>query len=81
MTELIVENEFGKVAVSLERHGGATWLRVHDVRTGRVGRLDALELECLAWARHEDLVSLLDPSATRWRDLPPSPPEEEPACS
>jgi hypothetical protein len=65
--ELIVENEFGRTALSLERRGRSTSLRITDVRSGRVGHLDALELECIAWASHGDLVSLLDPSRTRWQ--------------
>jgi hypothetical protein len=65
--ELVVENEFGRMALALERRGRATSLRITDVRTGRVGYLDALELECLAWASHADLMGLLDPSRTRWQ--------------
>ncbi len=41
-------------------------LRIRDQRAHAVVELDALELECLAWARHGDLAPLLDPNLTRW---------------
>jgi hypothetical protein len=63
---LIVRNEFGIVAVELHGDGDRQSLRIEDLRSGTSIELDALELECLAFARHEDLSSLLDPSRTRW---------------
>jgi len=41
-------------------------LRLEDLRTGRVGYLDALELETLAWLPDGGLHRLLDPSHVRW---------------
>lgn len=68
--KLVVASEFGQIELSLVRSGQATVLQVRDMRTGRINRLDPLELECLAWASHEDLAPLLDPSQTRWPAFP-----------
>lgn len=65
--DLIIQNEFGIVAVSQVGRKGLERLRIEDLRTGVSTDLDALELESLAWAKHEQLGSLLDPSLTRWR--------------
>jgi ketosteroid isomerase-like protein len=45
-------------------------LKLEDLKSGRVGFLDALELETLAWLPEGGLHPLLDPSAVRWRDEP-----------
>jgi ketosteroid isomerase-like protein len=45
-------------------------LKLEDLKSGRVGFLDALELETLAWLPEGGLHPLLDPSAVRWRDQP-----------
>jgi hypothetical protein len=37
-----------------------------------VAFLDALQLETLVWLPPEQLAALLDPSANRWRDSPPT---------
>jgi hypothetical protein len=63
----VVANEFASVAVSIDRAGNSPRLRLEDLRTGRVGYLDALELETLAWLPDGALHNLLDPSAVRWR--------------
>jgi hypothetical protein len=63
----VVENEFASVAVSVDHAGNSARLRLEDLRTGRVGYLDALELETLAWLPDGALHGLLDPSAVRWR--------------
>jgi hypothetical protein len=63
---LLVHNEFACVSVKLRDPGGRPRLRIEDLRTQQVVELDAIELECLAWATHADLASLLDPSLTRW---------------
>jgi len=63
----VVANEFASVAVSVDHAGNSPRLRVEDLRTGRVGYLDALELETLAWLPDGALHGLLDPSAVRWR--------------
>ena len=66
----VVANEFASVAVSIDRAGNSPRLRLEDLRTGRVGYLDALELETLAWLPDGALHGLLDPSAVRWRSDP-----------
>lgn len=63
----VVTNEFASVAVSIDDTGHSPRLRLEDLKTGRVGYLDALELETLAWLPDGALHGLLDPSAVRWR--------------
>jgi len=41
---------------------------IQDLKSGMTNYLDPLELECLAWARHEDLTLLLDPSRESQHD-------------
>jgi hypothetical protein len=75
---LVVRNEFAAVAVSLRDPGpGRPRLFIEDLRTHQTVELDALELETLAWARHEDLAPLLDPSHTRWPSETSTRPERE----
>lgn len=64
--EEVLRNDFGVVQIEAfsDSHAG---LQIMDMRTGQTIFLDPLELECLAWASHQDLRSLLDPSLTRWR--------------
>jgi hypothetical protein len=62
----VVANEFASVAVSIDLAGNGPRLRLEDLRTGRVGYLDALELETLAWLPDGALHGLLDPSVVRW---------------
>ena len=69
-----VVSEFAAVALSVDENGNGPRLRIHDLRTGHVGFVDALELETLAWLPEGALHRLLDPSLHRWRDgAPPSP--------
>lgn len=63
----VITNEFASVAVSVDHAANSPRLRLEDLRTGRVGYLDALELETLAWLPEGALHGLLDPSAVRWR--------------
>jgi len=63
----LVENEFASVSVSLDGEGNSVRLRVEDLRTGRVGFFDPLQLEALVHLAEERLSRLLDPSADRWR--------------
>ena len=63
----VVANEFASVAVSVDRTGNSPRLRLEDLKTGRIGYLDALELETLAWLPDGALHGLLDPSAVRWK--------------
>jgi hypothetical protein len=62
----VVANEFASVAVTVDHQGNGPRLRLEDLRTGRVGYLDALELETLAWLPDGGLHRLLDPSHVRW---------------
>jgi hypothetical protein len=63
-----VSSEFASVALTVDRHANGPRLRIEDLRTGRVGFLDALELETLAWLPEGGLHKLLDPSLLRWRE-------------
>jgi hypothetical protein len=63
-----IASEFASVEVRIDTDGNGPRLRVEDMRTGRVGYLDALELETLAWIPEGALHKLLDPSFHRWRD-------------
>jgi ketosteroid isomerase-like protein len=65
-----VQSEFAAVEVSLDESGNGRRLKLEDLKSGRVGYLDALELETLAWLPEGALHPLLDPSAVRWRDTP-----------
>ena len=56
--------------MSVDDSGNGPRLRLEDLKSGRVGFLDALELETLAWLPEGGLHPLLDPSAVRWRDEP-----------
>jgi hypothetical protein len=67
-----VISEFAAVDVRVDRTGNGARLRIEDLRTGRIGFLDALELETLAWLPQAALHRLLDPSLYRWRDAPPA---------
>lgn len=64
----VVENEFAAVHLSIDRRGNGPRLRIEDLTNDRVGYLDALTLEALAWADEDKLRSLLDPSNDRWGD-------------
>ena len=64
----VVENEFAAVHLSIDRRGNGPRLRIEDLTNERVGYLDALTLEALAWADEDKLRSLLDPANDRWGD-------------
>ena len=70
MTETIgrVDSEFAAVEVSIDREGHDARLRIEDLKSGRVGYLDAFELETLAWLPPGALDKLLDPSHHRWKE-------------
>lgn len=63
-----VASEFAAVSLSIDTAGNGPRLRIVDLRTGRVGFLDALELETIAWLPEGALHAVLDPSFHRWRD-------------
>jgi hypothetical protein len=63
-----ISSEFASVHVSIDYDGNGPRLRIEDLKTGRVGFVDALELETLAWLPEGGLHKLLDPSLLRWRD-------------
>lgn len=66
MEKFELRNEFAYVSVELDEGANGQRLKICDLRTGRVGYLDPLELESLAWSTHEDLEMILDPSHRRW---------------
>ena len=55
-------SEFAAVEVERDDSGNGPRLLIRDVRSGRCILLDPLELSALAWARHDDLLPLIDPS-------------------
>ncbi|MGH3661500.1 MAG: hypothetical protein ACRDT8_06185 [Micromonosporaceae bacterium] len=61
--EIEVRNEFADVVVKLDARANGARLAITDKRTGITNYLDALVLESLAWARHEDLYAIVDPAA------------------
>jgi hypothetical protein len=61
-------SEFARVQIERDDSGNGPRLMIRDLRTGMTAYLDPLELETLAWMRHEDLTRFLDPSFRRWRD-------------
>ena len=63
-----LKNEFAAVSVEQDHSGNGPRLKIRDSHTGKVVFLDPLELESLAWARHEDLAALVNPSLGRWSD-------------
>ena len=63
---IILRSEFGYVRIEKDTSASGDRLKITDLRTNKSNYLDPLELECLAWAEHENLQDLLDPSLTRW---------------
>lgn len=58
----LLRNEFSAVEVELDNGANSTRLKITDLRTGRAGYLDALELERLSVARHADLAWIVSPA-------------------
>jgi 2-(1,2-epoxy-1,2-dihydrophenyl)acetyl-CoA isomerase len=77
MDASMLKSEFAAVEVDVDEEANGPRLRIEDLKTGRVGYLDALELETLAWLPERALHPLLDPSALRWGEQPPQPPIAE----
>jgi hypothetical protein len=55
-------SEFAAVEIERDDTGNGLRLLIRDARSGQCIYLDPLELTALAWARHEDLMPLMDPS-------------------
>ena len=58
---LHLRNEFASVRVRVDRTANGERLEVLDVRSGRAILLDPLELERLAWTRHDQLAGVVAP--------------------
>lgn len=57
----LLANEFASVRVEIDRTANGPRLKLTDVSSGVHAYLDPLELQCLAWLDHDDLVGLMDP--------------------
>ena len=55
-------SEFAVVEIERDDRRNGPRLMIRDARSGQCIYLDPLELAALAWARHEDLLPLIDPS-------------------
>jgi hypothetical protein len=55
-------SEFAAVEIERDDTGNGPRLLIRDARSGQCIYIDPLELTALAWARHEDLMPLMDPS-------------------
>jgi hypothetical protein len=58
---LHLRNEFASVRVRLDLTANGERLEVLDMRSGHAILLDPLELERLAWARHDQLAGVVAP--------------------
>lgn len=65
-SNLVIENEFASVTVSVDHQGNDDRLLIADNKTGRRAYYDALLLETLAWLPEHLLLRLLDPALHRW---------------
>lgn len=63
-------NEFAAVEIERDDRGNGPRLMIRDLHSGQETYLDPLELAVLAWTRHEDLRSLLDPGRFERADTP-----------
>jgi hypothetical protein len=59
---LRLTSEFAVVEIERDDRGNGPRLLIRDARSGKCIYLDPLELWALAWARHEDLLPLMDPA-------------------
>lgn len=64
---LVLRSEYATVRVAWDGAANGDRLAVTDMRSGRTIHFDPLELEALAWARHDELTPFLDPRR-RWPD-------------
>lgn len=58
----LLRNEFSAVELTVDRDANSPRLRITDLRNGRIGYLDPLELERLSAARHADLAWIVSPA-------------------
>lgn len=65
-----ISSEFATVTVAVVESPHGTLLEIRSEQSGRVIRLDALELEALAGADHRDLDALVLRTAQAAVDLP-----------
>lgn len=56
-----LSNEFGRVGIAVDTRANGPRLMIVDRRSGQTAFFDPLELEQLAWTRHSELASFLDP--------------------
>jgi hypothetical protein len=54
-------NEYASVRVQVDNDANGPRLKITDLSTSASVWLDPLELECLAWVRHEDLSYIVRP--------------------
>jgi hypothetical protein len=59
---VLLANEFASVTVGIDHEANGPRLRIRDPSSGREICLDPLELQALAWARHESLAEMLRPA-------------------
>lgn len=64
---IVIRNEFASVEISLDVQANDSRLSIRDLRTSRTISLDALELERLAHASHDDLGEIVAPPAAELR--------------
>jgi hypothetical protein len=63
-----LSSEFAAVEIDRDDRGNGPRLKIRDLRSGQCVFLDPLELASLAWTRHDELVSFLDPGRLDKRD-------------
>jgi hypothetical protein len=56
-----LRNEFARVGIAVDTRANGPRLMIVDRRSGQTAYFDPLELEQLAWTRHSELTSLVDP--------------------
>jgi hypothetical protein len=68
---VLVENEFARVLLSIDREGNSPRLRIDVPETGETGYLDALSLERLAGLSQDELAGLF--AVGQYRPAPTDP--------
>lgn len=62
----VLRSEFAIVRVTRDDEANGVRLKIEDLRSGRVGYLDPLELERLTTSQHADLTHIVSPSGREW---------------